>query len=69
MAFDGTRAYGVRPDGSIEVATAGQTAPAEVTPAPRGEIYWIAAGNNSLVIAASMASANEKQVTMMSVGN
>lgn len=67
--FDGTRAYGVQKNGSIKVGTAGRAASAEVRPPLEGNAFWVAAGNESLLAAASHDVSGKSQVTITSIGN
>lgn len=67
-AFDGARAYGVQRDGSIKVAAPGQTAQAEVRPALKGRVFWVAAGNGSLFVASSDDSSEGGRVVIESIG-
>ncbi|MGI5324763.1 PQQ-binding-like beta-propeller repeat protein [Actinomadura nitritigenes] len=67
--FDDSWAYGIRQDGSVEVAAVGQAAPVRMGPAPKGKVFWIATGNASLFIATSSATPEENQVTITSIGN
>jgi PQQ-like domain len=67
--FDGTRAYGVQKNGSIKVATAGRAPSGEVRPPLKGDAFWLAAGNESLLAATADDAPGKSQVTITSIGN
>ncbi|GAA2161708.1 outer membrane protein assembly factor BamB family protein [Actinomadura napierensis] len=67
--FDGTRAYGIQKDGSIKVATVGRALSVEVNPPLKGNAFWVAAGNESLLAAATDDASGKSRVTITSIGN
>jgi hypothetical protein len=70
VIVDGTRVYAIQQDGSIKVATTGQTASTAMSPEVKGNALWIAADNRSLLIAAPRPMRQRRnQVTITVIGN
>lgn len=67
--FDGARAYGIQKNGSIKVATVGRAVSAGVTPPWKGDVFWLAAGNGSLLAATAHDASEKSQITITSIGN
>ncbi|GAA4239653.1 hypothetical protein GCM10022254_60600 [Actinomadura meridiana] len=66
--FDGTTAFVIQKNGSVGVATGG-AASTETLPHLKGNVFWTAAGNNSLLVATSVDTAEKSQVSITSIGN